>query len=174
VDVLNQLNLIQGLAGSLIDSIVETRNRDDARNGINREEIRQKRIATAKEVIAAKKKRYTAGLHASAELFSLGTDVWTNQKERQRLLDLKVSEGEEKKLREFRALRSKVSAIRELNKTHEQLNVSQLKVMVMWFKCNGDLPTPTTRQLLLVRLQTTCNRGDPQEPPLPTPSAAAE
>jgi hypothetical protein len=76
VHILTQLNLTHGLAGSLIDSIVVTRLRDEARNGINREEIRQKKIATAKEVIAAKKKRYTAGMHAAAEQFSLGTDVW--------------------------------------------------------------------------------------------------
>jgi hypothetical protein len=96
VHILTQLILTHGLAGLLIDSIVETRLRDEARNGINREKIRQKKIATAKEVIVAKKKRYTAGMHAAAEQFLLGTDVSTNQKERQRLLDLKLSEGEEK------------------------------------------------------------------------------
>ena len=125
-------------------------------------------------MIAAKKKRYTAGLHAAAGKFSLGTDVWTNQKERQRLLDIKLSEGEEKRLEAFRALRSKVSAIRELNKGYEQLNVTQLRVMVTWFKCKGDLPMPPTKELLLVRLHAICIRGDPQEPPLPSSLPAAE
>jgi hypothetical protein len=37
------LNLSQGLTGTLIDSILETRNREDARNGVNFEENRKKR-----------------------------------------------------------------------------------------------------------------------------------
>ena len=59
-------------------------------------------------------------------------------------------------------------AIKELKKSHEQLTVAQLKVMVMWYKSNGDLPTPTTRPLLLRRLQETCGRNDPPEPPVPS------
>jgi hypothetical protein len=40
-----------------------------------------------------------------------------------------------------------------MTKSHEQLlTVAQLKVMVMWYKSNGDLPTPTTRPLLLASL----------------------
>jgi hypothetical protein len=50
----------------------------------------------------------------------------------------KVSEREEKKLREYQALCSKVFAINELNKCHEQLTVAQLKVMVAWYKSNGN------------------------------------
>jgi hypothetical protein len=42
-DVQKQLNLTQGFAGLLIDDIVDARIRDGARNGVNHEEIRQKR-----------------------------------------------------------------------------------------------------------------------------------
>lgn len=129
--VLNQLNLTQGLAGSLIDVIVDARIRDDARNGVNCEEIRQKRIATALEVLASKRQKYSAGLHAASCQFVMGPDVLDNIEKRERVQEDKISEREEKKLREYRTLRSNVSAIKELNKDHEQLTVAQLKVMVM-------------------------------------------
>jgi hypothetical protein len=45
--------------------------------------------------------------------------------------------------------------------------------MVMWYKSNGDLPTPTTRPLLLRPLQETCGRNDPPEPPVPLVQRAA-
>ncbi|KAI2493466.1 hypothetical protein MHU86_21084 [Fragilaria crotonensis] len=60
-----QLNLSQGLSGKYMDTILESRIREDARNGVNLEENRQKRIDSAEENINSKKKRYTAGLHAS-------------------------------------------------------------------------------------------------------------
>ena len=147
--------------------------RDDARNGVNREEIRQKRIASAKEVLASKRQKYSAGPHAASGQFIVDADVLDNMEERERVHENKVSEREEKRLREYRALRSKVCAIKELNKSHEQLTVAQLKVMVMWYKSNGDLPTPSTRPLLLRRLQETCGRIDPPEPPVPSVQRAA-
>ena len=80
--VVNLLNLSKGLAGSLIDTIIETRARDDARNGINLEENRRKRVETAKQVIAAKKKRYTAGLHVSSQRYMTGPVVLDDLEER--------------------------------------------------------------------------------------------
>ncbi len=124
--VLNQLNLTRGLAGSLIASIVDVVIRDDARNGVNRDEIRQKRIASAKEVLASKRQKYSAGPHAASGQFIVGPDVLDNFEERERAQEYKVSES------------------------------------------NGDLPTPTTRPLLLRRLQETCGRNDSPEPPAPS------
>ena len=63
-------------------------------------------------------------------------------------------------------MKNKVLTIRALNKAHEQLNVAQLRTMVQWFKAVDDLPIPTTRQLLLLRLKDTCTRNEPQ-PPFP-------
>ncbi len=134
-DVLKQLNFTQGLAGLLIDDIVDAQIRDDARIGVNHEEIRQKR---KKEVLASKRQKYSAGPHAASCQFIVGPEVLDNIEERERVQEDKVSEREEKKLREYRALHSKVFAIKELNKSHEQWTVAQLKVMVAWYKSNGD------------------------------------
>ncbi len=128
----------------------------------------KKRIASAKEVLASKRQNYSAGLHAASGQFIVGPDVLDNIEERERVQEGKVSEQEGKKLREYRGLRSKVCAIKEVNKSHEQLTVVQLKVLVMWYKSNGDLPTPTTRPLLICRLQETCGCNDPPEPPVPS------
>ena len=49
----------------------------------------------------------------------------------------------------------------------EQLNVAQLKTMVMWYKNPSDSPIPQIRQLLLERLHETCHRSEPEEPELP-------
>jgi hypothetical protein len=67
----------------------------------------------------------------------------------------------------IRSLERKVAAIKELNIASRELNVSQLKVMAMWYKRANDSPVPTTRSLLLARLLETCNRGDQVAPPLP-------
>jgi hypothetical protein len=67
-----------------------------------------------------------------------------------------VSERLEKKLQEFRLLKRKVTAIRDLNKNNgEEMTVAQLKTMVTWYKTPDDLPLPTTRALLLEQLQAT-------------------
>jgi hypothetical protein len=58
------------LAGSLINTIPETRIRDDARNGVNRKYNRRKRVQTALDNV--KKKRYSAGLHVTAQQYLLG------------------------------------------------------------------------------------------------------
>ena len=63
------------------------------------------------------------------------------------------SERQEKKIQEFFAMKNKVLTIRALNKAHEQLNVAQLRTMVQWFKAVDDLPIPTTRQLLLLKIE---------------------
>ena len=133
-----------------------------------------KRIASAQEVQASKRQKYSAGPHAAFGQFKVGLNVLDNIVERERVQEgKKVSEREGKKLREYWALRSKVSAIKEQNTSHEQLTVAQLKVMVMWYKSNGDLPTPTTRSLLLCWLQEACVRNDPPEPPVPSVQRAA-
>jgi hypothetical protein len=166
-----ELNLSQGLAGSLIDSILETRIRDDARNGVNRKDNRRKRVETAVDVINARKKRYSACLHVSAQRYLLGPDVIDDQEARHlEQHSNNASERLEKKLQEFRALKSKVTAIRALEKrtSGEDMTVAQFKTMVTWYKRSGDLPIPATRALLLQQLNATVGRDDPTEPDLPS------
>jgi hypothetical protein len=166
--IAEQLNLSQGLAGSLIDRILDTRIRDDARNGVNREENRLKKIESALEVINSKSKHYSAGTHVAAQRYLLGPEVLDNIEERQQQQVDKMSERQEKKHQEFRSLRAKVTVIKALQKESQQLNVSQLKIMVTWYKRVGDLPIPSRRNLLIERLNSTRCRSDPVEPSVPS------
>jgi hypothetical protein len=161
------LNLSHGYAGTLIDSIIETRNRNDARNGVNVEENRRKRKEKALENQRLKTRRFGSGnLYAEGQC-AMGKDVLRRIEDRERLREEKRSQQQEKKLREYRLLRNKVMAIKQLGQPHEQLNVAQLKTMVMWYKHPSDSPIPTTRQLLLERLHQTCHRVEPEEPAIP-------
>ncbi len=54
------LTLSIGLSGSLIDEILEKRVRDDARNCVNLEENRRKRVETANQIIGEKNKKYSS------------------------------------------------------------------------------------------------------------------
>ncbi len=162
-----QLNLSKGLSGSLIGTILDTVRREDARNGINRDEIRRKQVEKLQQIIDSKSKRYSAGIHVGANRYLLGPDTRDNIEARHRNQLNKLSERQEKKLQEFRSLRAKVTAIRELQKESEQLNVLQLKVMVTWYRRAGDLPTPSRRNLLIERLNSTQCRSDPVEPTAP-------
>ena len=110
--VVDLLNLSKGLSGTLINSIIETRAGDDARNGINLEENRRKRVETLKQLIAAKKKRYTAGLHVSAQRFITGPVVRDDMEEREQQQADVLSKRQEKKLREFRSMKCKVDALK--------------------------------------------------------------
>ena len=65
-------------------------------------------------------------------------------------------------------MKSKVDAVKLLNKRPDEMNVSQLKLLVTWFKQAGDLPVPTTRAALLERFNATIGRGDPIEPAIPS------
>ena len=49
----SELNLTEGLAGTLIDQILQTRNRSDARNGVNIEEQHRKQVQSAQDAIKA-------------------------------------------------------------------------------------------------------------------------
>jgi hypothetical protein len=166
------LNLHHGLAGTQVDSIVETRMRDNARNGINLEENQRRRMQTARDIMNSKK-RVTAGLLSASGDFSLGPEVLVLLREKRREQQEQQSEREEKKLRDYFALRNRVHAIRALNKEHAKLNVAQLRTMVLWYKTSNDAAVPPTRDLLLARLLETCTRPE-QEAPFPTVGAAQE
>ena len=155
------------MAGSLINTILETRIRDDARNGVNHKDNHRKRVQTALDVINAKKKRCSAGLHVTAQQYLLGPEVLQDLEKWQQQQEDKVSERLGKKLQEFRSL-NKVTSIRNLNmRAGEEMTVAQLKTMVTWYKAPGNLHIPTKRELLLEHLLATVVRGDPKEPELP-------
>jgi hypothetical protein len=121
------LNLSQGLAGTLIDSIIETRNREDARNGVNVEENRRKRKEKALDDQRLKARRFGSGNLYSEGKCAVGIDVLRRMEDRERLREEKKNQLQEKRLREYRVLRTKVMAIKQLARPHEQLNVAQQK-----------------------------------------------
>jgi hypothetical protein len=165
--VAEQLNLSQGLAGTLMTLLLEYKVRNDARNGINFEENMQKRVRTARETIKARTKRYSAGQHVAAKRYMLGPEVLDDMEEGEELKQSKLLTQFENRLQVFRFNHIKVSEIRALQLPSEKLTVLHLKVLVNWFKRPGDLPVPSTRHLLIEQLNSTCTRPDLEEPTAP-------
>ncbi|KAI2506247.1 hypothetical protein MHU86_8182 [Fragilaria crotonensis] len=161
--ITEKLNLSQGLAGSYIDAIVETRMRDDACNGVNLDEIRRKQKQSAIDAMETGK-RITAGRLVASGSHALGPDLFKKIADREMVRDEEECEKVRKKIREFRTLQDKVSGIQALNKQHDQMTVSELRTMVLWYKRPTDSSAPTNRQLLLTRLRDTCVRDEPKEP----------
>jgi hypothetical protein len=67
----------------------------------------------------------------------------------------------------YDALPAKVQAIKDLNLPPECWNQAQLKIMIRWYKRDGDDKLPTKKEEQLARYYATCNRGDLEAPPLP-------
>jgi hypothetical protein len=67
----------------------------------------------------------------------------------------------------YDALHAKVQAIKYLNLPPECWNQTQLKIMIGWYKRDGDDKLPTKKQDQLARYYATCNRGDLEAPSLP-------
>jgi hypothetical protein len=104
-----------------MDSILKTRIREDARHGSNLEDSRRKGgVQTAVNAINTKKKRYTAGLHASAGQFALGPDVLRSIQEHRQQQNAKASEQQGRQLRVFKSLQNKVTLIEEQGKSDEE------------------------------------------------------
>ncbi len=92
--------------------------RDDACSGFNLKEIRRRQIQTALDAME-KGKRSTAGNLVASESHALsGADVLRNVTEREWRKEETECEKVQKKIREFKALQSKLSDIRALCKTH--------------------------------------------------------
>jgi hypothetical protein len=163
-----QLNLTQGISGSLTEKIVAFKNREAARSGANATEMIRRRRESAKEAIA-QGRRITAGKFVSAGNYAIGPECLRNIQERQQMEEQKRNENMVKLKEEFDALLAQVGNIRMLNKSPEQWTVPQLKTMVKWFKRDGDAALPSQKQHLLTRYYETCNREERSAPPLPPP-----
>ena len=75
------LNLSQGITGTLVDQVIQYRNREDARNGINLDKLACQRKETLLMAIASNK-RYKSGLHVAAGRYLLGPEVVDDQLKR--------------------------------------------------------------------------------------------
>ena len=161
-----ELNLTQGLSGTLTNKIVMFRNREVARTGENAAEVLRQRKKTAQDAIA-QGRRLTAGLHVAAGNFTIGEEILEN-------LNQKIRKEQEKKYQSMLKLKAEydnllveVNAVKALNKTPEQWSAAQVRTMVKWYKCDEDNALPSKKADLLTRYYATCNRGDRIPPPLP-------
>ena len=108
----------QGITGTLVDHVIQYRNHEDARNGINLDKLaRQQKEAAALRAIA-RNIRYTAGLHVAAgRYFLFGPEVVDDQLKRKRQAEEVQSERVNKKIdAHIMALENKVYVIITLNK----------------------------------------------------------
>ena len=103
-------------------------------------------------------------------------EVVDEELKRKRHAEEVQSEREYKKIDAHTALANKVDAIRTLNKQSTEWTVAQTKTMATCYKRAGNLPFPTTKQLLLTRYHDTMICGDAAIPvatamaPLPHPT----
>ena len=65
----------------------------------------------------------------------------------------------------------KVTAICQVNKPPHLWNMNELKIMVTWYKREGDAALPTKKDLLIVRYE---EAKEHSECSLPVPPAAAK
>jgi len=66
---------------------------------------------------------------------------------------------------EYDTLLEKVQKLRDKNTLSHQWNVSELKLMVKWFKRDGDAPIPLKKNELFARYEATMNHKDCLPPP---------
>ena len=109
------LNLNKGITSTLLDKVIEFRNREDSRNGINLDQMARHRKESALWAIV-KNKRYTAGHHVAAGRFKAGTETMDNTTRMKRRAEEKESEKANKKVMNYTATLNKVQAIRALDK----------------------------------------------------------
>jgi len=99
--------------------------------------------------------------------FALGPALLENMRKRKIANDLVSDEKWVKKHNEYVVLLAKVQALKKLNKTTLDMNVSELRLLCSWFKRVGDQALPSTRPLLTARYEETRMRGDQIPPPRP-------
>ncbi len=161
-----ELNLSQGLSGTLVDRIVVHKNRE-ATDGDDALEQMRKRKATAEEQIKSQNKRMTAGLLASSGHFHLSVDVRDYVQEKANVEQEGLVRAQFKRREEYNTLKAKVDAIKQSNLPPERWTSVQLKTMLKWLKRNGDTKLPTKKDDQLCRYNETCNREDLPPPPVP-------
>jgi hypothetical protein len=162
----SELNLSQGLAGTLVERIVVESNREAHLRGSNIIDIRKKRHETAKKNLENHEKRCTAGLLASSGQFNLGTDVLEHQRHAREIEEEKRRQKAARAKDIYDILKVKVQAIREKNLPPEQWTVAQLNTMIQWHKRPEDAAMPSKKGEKLARYHEIKERGDPPEPQL--------
>ena len=131
-----EIKLSDGYAGTLVDRVVEYRNCEEARNGIDLDAQARQFKETAQAHLDSHKKRISAGLLASAGIHALGPNVLASALVRK--AEELVTERQNKRQHEFMKLRNKFMALRAANKPVYLLSVPEIKILVRWIRRNGD------------------------------------
>ena len=90
----------------------------------------------------------------------MGREVVDDQLKSTRHAEEVQCERDHRKIDAHMALAKKVYSIRSLNKQPAEWTVAQAKTMATRYKRAGNLPLPTTKQLLITRFHDTMMRGD--------------
>jgi hypothetical protein len=141
----SQLNITEGLAGTLIDTIVLESTKHAASRGSNIAEITKKQKETALKNFENHEKRCTAGLLASASKFSLGLDVLQRQRHSKEVGQEKRRQKELRAKDIYDTLLAKVEAIRAKNLPAEKWTATELNTMIQWYKQPDDAAMPTKK-----------------------------
>jgi hypothetical protein len=163
----DELNLSEGLAGTLVDKIFVYKSKEADNTGINAVERMRKRKATAEQHIQSHDKRITAGLLAAAGRFQLGEDIRNFIQERANEKEQQQYEKHLQKKNEYDELLAKVQQVRGLNLPPDKWTQAQLKIMLRWLKRDGDEKIPSRKQDQLTRYHETCHREDLPAPEIP-------
>ena len=152
----DELNLEDGLAGTMMDKIVDYMQREKARNEVlthDQTNIWQR----SHEVFTNVTKKVTAGIAFHAGESELGVEVLKVVREQHnKKRDEELVAKERKKHEKLLQLKEKVDTIQAKGNDPEKWSVKDLKDLCNWFKCEGDNPIPTTRPALLKWYQLTC------------------
>ena len=109
------------LTGTLVDQVIQYRNHEDARNGINLDKLARQRKETVLMAIASNK-RYTSGLHhVAAGRYLLGPEVVDDQlKRKKHAEEVQRSERENRKI-DMRTWRLQTKVMQSDRLTNSQL-----------------------------------------------------
>ena len=130
---------------------------------------RTRRHATTREKIKTAK-QYTAGLHVATGNFAPGNDIIVWLKEKKKKEEQEAAAKAQKVHDKDTQLLGKVSTLRQANKPAHLLTANELKIMVQWYKWEGNT---SKKGELLARYEETKNRGDRILTPLVAAPAAA-
>ncbi len=159
-----ELNINEGLAGTLVDRIILESNKYAAERGSSISDITRKWKETALKKLENHEKRCTAGLLASAGKFSLGMDVLERQRHSKKIEEEKRHQKELRMKELYDILKVKVQAIRAKNLPAEKWTSSELNTMIQWHKQPDDAAMPSKKAEKLARYYDICGRGEPVAP----------
>jgi hypothetical protein len=138
-----ELNLSQGLAKTLVDKIYIQKAKEAQLSGNIAIEAVRKRKATAEEHLRSHNKHVAAGMLAAAGKFQLSEDNGDLVRDRVQEKEHHEFNKQLQRKDSYNALHAKVQEIENSNLPPEKWNQRQLKIMLCWYKREGDDKLPT-------------------------------